>query len=498
MERLVIEKLLIANRGEIAVRIIRAARMLEMETVAIHSEQDKHSMHLRLADNAYSLGSGPASQNYLNIQKIIEIALQSKVDAIHPGYGFLAESAEFAQSVIDAGLKWVGPPPNAIDQLGDKVASRTAAEKVGVPVTPGSEGPVDPNDDAIQEARRIGYPIMVKAAFGGGGMGIQIVRQESELLKAIKNTQRQALAAFGKATTFLEKYVDRARHIEIQFISDSKGNVVHMGERECSIQRRHQKLIEEAPSPVITEKERNEIGEKVKKLAKLVGYENAGTAEFLYKDGEFFFNEVNARLQVEHPVTEMVTGKDIVVEQLNIANGKRLAWKQKDITINGHAIEMRINAEDPINDFLPNPGKLQSLTIPGGFGVRFDTHVYEGYTVPSDYDSLLGKLVIWGEDRKQAIYRSYYALSELAIAGFATNASFHRVVLANKEFHKGQLSTSFIEDTKLIPYIREAFNRRIAALFMTGLRTSKVVLPDRSSQSNWKNSARFEGTGRIA
>ncbi|MDH5402160.1 MAG: acetyl-CoA carboxylase biotin carboxylase subunit [Candidatus Heimdallarchaeota archaeon] len=490
-----IDRLLVANRGEIAVRIVRAARMLEMETVAIYSEQDRHSMHVRLADHSVSLEHGPARENYLNIQKILDTARSLEVDAIHPGYGFLSESAPFAQAVIDDGFTWVGPPPEAIARLGDKIQSRKAAMEVGVPLTPGTDTPVLPGKDAISAAQDIGYPIMVKAAYGGGGMGMAVVRNVDELNDALKRTRKQAEASFGRPDVFLERYVEGPRHIEIQFMADSKGNVIHMGERECSIQRRHQKIIEEAPSPAITEEEREFIGQKVKKLAKLVKYENAGTAEFLYKDGEFFFNEVNARLQVEHPVTEMVTGRDIVVEQLRIAKDRRLSWKQKDIEFNGHAIELRICAEDPIHDFRPSPGKVTSLVLPGGMGVRFDTHIYENYDVPTDYDSLLGKLIIWGEDRNQAIYRAYYALSELAVIGFPTNSSFHRVVLANKEFHEGKTTTNFIEETQLIPYIKEAFNRRVAACFAAGVKTSKVFLPSRED-SKWKDQARLESTNR--
>lgn len=491
------DRLLIANRGEIAVRIIRAAKMLEMDTISVYSEQDKHSMHTRISNKAISLGYGPAIENYLNENKIIRIALDAGVDAIHPGYGFLSESGHFAEMVIEAGMTWIGPPPDAIYKLGSKIESRAEAIKAGIPTTPGSEGSVEPDKEALTIAKEIGYPIMVKATHGGGGMGMEVVRSSDELISAIKRTKKQALSYFGNGDIFIEKFVDRPKHIEIQFMADSRGNVVHLGERECSIQRRHQKLIEEAPSPAINDEEREAIGKSVKKLAKLVGYENAGTVEFLYKDGEFYFNEVNARLQVEHPVTEMVTGKDLVIEQLRIGMGKKLSWRQKDIEIKGHAIELRINAEDPIMNFHPSPGRVKTLIIPGGFGVRFDTHIYENYTVPNDYDSLLGKLVIWGENRQQAISRAYYANSELAINGFPTNSSFHRVVLANPEFHKGNTSTHFIDDNKIIPYIQEAFNRRLAALFASGIKTSKVFLPDRSVNSQWKNSGRLETSGRL-
>ncbi len=492
-----IERLLIANRGEIAVRIIRAARTLEMETVAVYSEQDRYGFHTRLADHSVSLGSGPAIDNYLNIHKMIEVAKDQEVDAIHPGYGFLSESTEFAKAVINEGFKWVGPNPEAISKLGDKLQSRKVASKVGVPITPGCEEALDSNKDALRIAREIGYPVMIKAAYGGGGMGMQVVRSEDNLIRAIKNTKRQAKAAFGRSDVFIEKFVEKPRHIEIQFIADKKGHIVHMGERECSIQRRNQKLIEEAPSPVITDEMREYIGNKVKELGKSVGYVNAGTAEFLFKDGEFYFNEVNARLQVEHPVTEMVTGKDIVIEQLKIASDRRLSWKQEDIQMNGHAIELRINAEDPISNFMPSFGKIKALRIPGGMGVRFDTHIYEGYVIPSDYDSLLGKLIVWGEDRSQVIYRSYYALSEFVLTGIAINTPMHRVILANKQFHKGNLSTSFIEDNNIIPYIEEAFNRRVAGLFLAGLQTTKVVLPNEFTSSKWKQVGKYENSGML-
>jgi acetyl-CoA carboxylase biotin carboxylase subunit len=489
------EKLLVANRGEIAVRVIRAAKTLGIETVAVHSQQDKDSLHINKADYAINLGPGPASENYLNQQKIIDFANKFEVDAIHPGYGFLSENADFAKLVIDTGIKWVGPPVETIRQLGDKLTSRIAAEKAGVPTTKGSDENVQPDEDAKKIAKDIGYPIIVKALFGGGGMGIEVVGREEDLISSIQRTQKQAKAAFGRDEVFIEKFIEKPRHIEIQFIADTKGNVIHLGERECSIQRRHQKLIEEAPSVAITEDQRNEIGEAVKRLARSVGYVNAGTAEFLYQDGSFYFNEVNTRLQVEHPVTEMITGKDIVCEQLQIANGSRLSWKQEDIKFQGHAIELRINSEDPINDFVPVVGTVDKLSIPGGPGVRFDSHLYQGYTIPRDYDSLLGKLIIWGEDRKQAISRAYLALTELSIIGVPTNQPFHLVTLANKSFHEGNISTHFIDDNNIIRYIRVAYARRIAALFASQYYTRKVFLPARK-EHNWRLEAIRESAGR--
>ncbi len=491
-----IQKLLIANRGEIAIRVIRAAKALGIETLAIFAEQDKDSRHAKVADFSVSLGGGPASQNYLNISKILEIAKKHEVDAIHPGYGFLAESPEFARAVTEEGLKWVGPKAEVIKALGDKLTSREIAEKVGVPTTTGSKDPIGSDDEAKSVARDIGYPVIIKASYGGGGMGIRVVHSEAELIPAIEQTSRQALSAFGNAEVFIEKFIEKPRHIEIQFIADSQGNTIHLGERECSIQRRHQKLIEEAPSTAITQEEREHIGGLVVKLAKEVGYENAGTAEFLYKDGQFYFNEVNTRIQVEHPVTEMVTGKDLVLEQLKIADGKKLSWKQKDIEFRGHAIEMRINAEDPLQNFAPTFGTIKQLSLPGGPGVRFDSHIYAGYSIPRDYDSLLGKLITWGEDRKQSTARAYIAISELAIIGVPTNLPFHRVAIANKNFQQGNLHTNFIEENKIIPYIRIAYNRRVAALFATQYKTRKVFLPIRE-QSNWRRTALREVVRRL-
>lgn len=489
------DRLLIANRGEIAVRVIRAAKTLGLETVAVYSEQDAESLHVRMADHSVNLGAGPAAQNYLNIEKILDASSQFEVDGIHPGYGFLSENASFAKSVLENGFKWIGPPVETINVLGDKLTSREAAEKAGVPTTKGSDEAVQANEDAKAIARDIGYPVIVKASFGGGGMGIQVVYEEDELISAIQRTQKQAKAAFGRDDVFIEKFIERPRHIEIQFMADTQGNVIHMGERECSIQRRHQKLLEEGPSVAITEEQRGKIGEAVKKLAGNVGYVNAGTAEFLFENGEFYFNEVNTRLQVEHPVTEAITGLDIVREQILVAQGNRLQWNQEDITFKGHAIEMRINAEDPINDFAPVVGTVDRFSLPGGPGVRFDSHLYQGYSVPRDYDSLLGKLIIWGEDRKQALQRAYLALTELSIIGMPTNQPFHRVVIANKNFHKGDISTRFIEENNILPYIRKAYARRIAAMFASQYYTRKVFLPARQ-ETKWRSEAIREGAGR--
>ncbi len=489
------DKLLIANRGEIAVRVIRAAKSLGIETVAIYSDQDKSSKHIQLADESVSLGGGPASKNYLNIEKIIEVAQVLNIDSLHPGYGFLSESSEFAHAITEQGITWVGPNSKSIKLLGDKITARDLAEKVGIPTTKGSDKPVQATEEAYEVAEKIGYPVIVKARAGGGGMGMQVAYAKEELLPAIEKSTKQSLAAFGNPEVFIEKYIENPRHIEIQFIADSKGNIVHLGERECSIQRRHQKLVEEATSVAITDEERKQIGGLVKKLAKEVQYVNAGTAEFLYKDGQFYFNEVNTRIQVEHPVTEMITGVDLVQEQLKVAMGNKLSFRQNEIKFNGHAIEMRINAEDPLTNFTPTFGTVRQLSIPGGPGVRFDTHLYSGYTIPRDYDSLLGKLIVWGRTRKESIVRAFHAVSELAIVGIPTNHAFHRVTLANKRFHSGDINTNFITEENIIPYIREAFNRRVAALFANQFMTRKVFLPIRE-QSNWKTTALAESVKR--
>lgn len=478
-------------------RVIRAAKSLGMDTVAVYSDDDKFSPHVRLADDAVGLGAGPALENYLNVDAIINAARKTDADAIHPGYGFLSESAVFAQRVIDEGLKWVGPPPSAIRKLADKVESRKVADAADVPITPGSDAPVEADKAAMAIAKDIGYPIMVKAAHGGGGIGMQVVRSPGKLRKAIKATQRQSQAAFGNGEIFLERYVESPRHIEVQFFADNQGHVVHLGERECSIQRRHQKLLEEAPSTAINDEERQHIGAAVKQLAKNVGYVNAGTAEFLYKDGEFFFNEVNARLQVEHPVTEMITGKDLVLEQLSVAAGNRLSWRQEDIQLNGHAIEARICAEDPIQDFLPTPGRIRAFVVPGGPGIRFDTHVYQGYKVPRRYDPMIGKLLAWGENREQSRTRLLAAVKELAIVGISTNEVLFAQILDDPWFIQGKIHTEYVEKSGIVERMKEEYRRRVAALFATRNMTSKIVLPKRE-ESNWSLAGRVEASTWVA
>ena len=473
-------------------RVARAARSLDIETVSVYSDVDKYSSHLRVTDFDYCLGGGPMSRNYLNIEKILIAAEETSADAIHPGYGFLSESVEFAQEVVNAGLTWIGPPPEAISLLGDKVVSRDVASQVGLETTPGSEDGIENRKEAVQSAKSIGYPLMVKAAFGGGGLGMRVVRNNAELKRAIKDIKHQSTALFGKGKVFLEKYVEDPKHIEIQFFLDKSGNGVHLFERECSLQRRYQKVLEEAPSTALNDEMRTAIGKSVIELATKVNYSNAGTAEFLFKDGALYFNEVNARLQVEHPVTEMITGTDLVVEQILVATGKNLSWKQSDLSINGHSIEARIYAEDPLNNFAPSPGTVRGFITPGGAGVRFDSHIYAGYTVPNDYDPLLGKLISWGNDREQAISRLNVASRELGLSGFRCNQLLFPHILEDKEFIAGNIHIRYLESSEILKRLREEKERDVAALFVTGLTTRKRYYPTING-SKWRDTARREG-----
>jgi acetyl-CoA carboxylase biotin carboxylase subunit len=445
-------KILVANRGEIALRVLRTARELGLPTVAIHSPQDAKAPHVRFADEAYLLGNESSASNYLNIPAIVELAQRVGADAVHPGYGFLSERSEFARALAKAGIKFIGPPPEPIDVLGDKVASKIAARKAKVPVVPGKDEFVSTLAEAKQVAQLTGYPLIIKAAFGGGGMGMQVVPSESELAQALASTQRQAKAAFGRGEVFIEKFITRPRHIEIQFLADEHGNVVHFGERECSVQRRHQKLIEEAPSPVMKPEDRIRVGASVCQLAKDVGYWNAGTAEFLYEEGKYYFNEVNTRLQVEHPVTEQVYGIDLVREQIRIAAGEPLGYDQKwvDARRRGWAIECRINAEDPRNNFMPTPGHINRHIPPNGNGVRVDTYLYSGFTVPATYDSMVAKLIAYGQDRPEAIRKMRRALAEYDLGSLVTNRELHQVVLADEAFGAGDMTTRFLDERNIL------------------------------------------------
>ena len=458
------EKVLIANRGEIAVRIIRATRELGLKSYAIYSPIDKQALHVKIADEAFKLEDYNGKSGYLDIDQIVAICLREKIDSVHPGYGFLAESEIFARRLIEEGIWFIGPNPEVLELLGNKVKSRESAKKVGLALPPGSKMITNTNY-ALRVARRIGFPVLVKAVFGGGGMGIQKADNPDMLKTALKNASAQAEAAFGRGEVFLEKFIEQPRHIEFQILADNYGNVVHLGERECSIQRRNQKLFEEAPSIVITENERERIGSLVSKLAKSVNYRNAGTIEFLYKNGQILFNEVNPRIQVEHPVTEMLTGKDIVKEQIRIAQGEELSFSQSDVKFRGHAIELRINAEDPLQNFNPTPGLVKKFNAPGGPLVRFDTAIYEGLTVPNCYDSLIGKMIVAADNREEAIKRAQMALKELTILGFATNIPFFDELLKDEKFRLGELTIKFIEDQQIIEKIRKRIYTQAGALF---------------------------------
>ena len=443
---MVISKVLVANRGEIAVRIIRACREMNIETVAIYSTADKDSLHVKLADEAVCIGKPLPRDSYLNIESIITAAVLTGVDAIHPGFGFLSENAKFARICRECNIKFIGPTPEMIELMGDKARARQMMIEADVPVVPGSEGTIDTAQDARVLAKCIGYPVILKAVAGGGGRGMRIVWNESEIEMAFNTARNEALSAFGDGSMYLEKYIVEPRHIEFQILGDAYGNVVHLGERDCSLQRRHQKVIEEAPSPCISPALRKKMGEAAIRAAKAVKYENAGTIEFIVdKDRNFFFIEMNTRIQVEHPVTEMITGIDLIREQIRIASGKRLQFTNKDIQIKGHAIECRINAENPKLNFRPCAGKIVELHLPGGRGVRIDTAIYPGYSVPPTYDSMLAKIIAYGDTREEAISIMKRALAEAVIEGIDTNIDFQYDLIHTDAFNEGYFDTSFIE-----------------------------------------------------
>ncbi|MBF2002467.1 MAG: acetyl-CoA carboxylase biotin carboxylase subunit [Synechococcales cyanobacterium C42_A2020_086] len=439
-------KILIANRGEIALRILRTCEEMGIATVAVHSTIDRHALHVQLADEAVCIGEPPSSKSYLNIPNIIAAALTRNATAIHPGYGFLAENARFAEICADHQIAFIGPSPDAIRAMGDKSTARETMQQIGVPTVPGSEGLLTDEKEALTTAQAIGYPVIIKATAGGGGRGMRLVRSEDELVKSFLAAQGEAEAAFGNAGVYLEKFVERPRHIEFQILADSYGNVVHLGERDCSIQRRHQKLLEEAPSPALSAELREKMGAAAVRVAQCINYVGAGTVEFLLdRSGNFYFMEMNTRIQVEHPVTEMITGLDLIAEQIRIAQGERLGFTQEQIQFRGHAIECRINAEDPDHNFRPHPGRINGYLPPGGPGVRMDSHVYTDYEIPPYYDSLIGKLIVWGQDRPAAIERMRRALREFAITGLPTTIGFHQKILDTAEFLDGEVYTNFIE-----------------------------------------------------
>lgn len=440
-----LDKVVIANRGEIALRILRACKELGIKTVAVHSQVDAELMHVRLADETVCIGPNSSAASYLNIPAIISAAEVTDAMAIHPGYGFLAENADFAEQVENSGFIFVGPTADVIRLMGDKVSAIKAMKKAGVPTVPGSDGPLTEDDEKTLEiARRVGYPLIIKAAAGGGGRGMRVVRTEASLIKSKHLTQSEAKAAFGDSTVYIEKFLERPRHVEVQILADGQGNVIHLGDRDCSLQRRHQKVLEEAPAPGIDENIRQAVYTSCVQACIDIGYRGAGTFEFLYQDEQFFFIEMNTRIQVEHPVSEMITGIDIVKEQLKIADGQPLTLKQEDIRFNGHAIECRINAENPQN-FLPSPGLVTLFHAPGGPGIRVDSHLYSGYSVPPFYDSLIGKLIAHGEDRITAIKRMQIALNEMIIDGIQTNIPLHRDILKDLNFQKGGVNIHYLE-----------------------------------------------------
>lgn len=440
-----LKKVLIANRGEIALRVLRACREMGIATVAVHSEADRDSLHVKLADESVCIGPAPSPQSYLYIPSIIAAAEVTGADAIHPGYGFLAENANFAEQVENSGFIFIGPRADTIRLMGDKVSAKKAMIEAGVPCVPGSDGALPDNPDEILKiADKVGFPVIIKASGGGGGRGMRVVEKKEDLLKAVEMTKAEAEAAFGNPMVYMERFLQRPRHIEIQVLADEHGNAIYLGERDCSMQRRHQKIIEEAPAPFITPEERKKIGTSCADACKRIGYRGAGTFEFLYEDGEFFFIEMNTRVQVEHPITELVTGVDIVQEQLRVAAGMPLQYTQDDIVLEGHAFECRINAEDPYN-FIPSPGLIESCHLPGGFGVRVDSHIYQGYRIPPNYDSLIGKICVHGKTRRQAIAKMLVAMNELAVTGIKTNAPLHRELFCDPKFVEGGVSIHYLE-----------------------------------------------------
>ncbi|HJV05820.1 MAG TPA: acetyl-CoA carboxylase biotin carboxylase subunit [Chromobacteriaceae bacterium] len=440
------EKILIANRGEIALRIQRACREMGIKTVVVHSEADREAKYVKLADESVCIGPAPSMKSYLNVPALIAAAEVTDAQAIHPGYGFLSENADFAERVEQSGFVFIGPRPETIRLMGDKVSAKQAMIEAGVPCVPGSDGAL-PDDPAeiVKMAKKIGFPVIIKAAGGGGGRGMRVVHTEGALLSSVQMTRTEAGAAFGNPTVYMEKYLQEPRHIEIQVLADEYGNAIYLGERDCSMQRRHQKIIEEAPAPGITDEQRQRVGEACAAACRRIGYRGAGTFEFLFEKGEFYFIEMNTRVQVEHPVTEMITGVDIVQEQIRIAAGEKLRYQQKDIVLRGHAMECRINAEDPFT-FVPSPGKIDGYHPAGGPGIRIDSHIYQGYTVPSHYDSMVGKMIAYGDTREQAMARMRVALSEMVITGIKTNIPLHQELFMDAAFQRGCTSIHYLEE----------------------------------------------------
>ncbi|NYT01289.1 MAG: acetyl-CoA carboxylase biotin carboxylase subunit [Methanosarcinales archaeon] len=460
------KKILIANRGEIAIRVMRACRELGISTVAVYSEADRNALFARYADEAVFVGPSPASQSYLRMDKIIQAAMDTGAEAIHPGYGFLSENPEFARRCEEEGIVFIGPPSTAIEGMGSKITARQTMMAAGVPVVPGTKSGISDPDQAVTVADSIGYPVMIKPAAGGGGIGMKIVHNGKDLPSALSSSQSIAKSAFGDETVYIEKYLEEPRHIEFQILADNKGKTVYVSERECSIQRRHQKLIEESPSPIMTPELREEMGTIAVKAARAINYVSAGTVEFMYSKGDFYFLEMNTRLQVEHPITEMVTGIDLAKEQITIAADGDIGFDQKDIKIQGWAFECRINAEDPLNEFAPSPGRIKRYRSPGGPGIRVDSGVYTGYVIPPYYDSLISKLVAHGRDRNEAIARMERALYEYIVVGVTTNLLFHKAVLKNERFRRGDINTHFIKEENIMDDVKVLAKEDQKSLFL--------------------------------
>jgi len=492
------KRILIANRGEIALRVIRSAREMGLESIAVYSEADARALHTRMADVAVPLGGKLPSESYLDMDKILAAARETGAEAILPGYGFLSENAEFARRVEEAGIAWIGPPAGAITTMGDKITSRRVMKEAGVPCVPGLVDPVDDVEAATREAEAIGYPIAIKAAAGGGGKGIRIVREPSEMASAFRTASGEAVASFGDGRVYLERYLDSPRHVEVQVMFDGHGNGVHFFERECSVQRRHQKLVEEAPSSILDEVSRRAMGEVALRAGHAVDYRGAGTVEFLWSGGEFFFLEMNTRLQVEHPVTEMITGVDLVREQLRIADGQPLGYGQEDLSIRGHSIEVRINAEDPFNGFLPSTGVLHNLRAPGGPWVRLDTAMYRGLEVGLEYDPMLGKLIVWGADREEAIARMIRAIREMNVGGVHTSLPAALQVLMHERFVSGDYDTHFLEGLTIeSPKEYEGLAAVAAAIYRHHQARRKALAPSAAGRVGWQQRTRGELTGHV-
>ncbi len=502
-----IEKILVANRGEIAVRVMRSCREMGIKSVAVYSEADRTSMHVRYADEAYCIGPAPSAESYLVSDNIIEVAKKTGADAIHPGYGFLSENADFSDRCEKEGIIFIGPSSYAINTMGDKITARKTMTAAGVPVVPGTSEPIKDLEDAVSEIKKIGVPVMVKASAGGGGKGMRLVEREEDIISSVKAAKSEAMASFGDDAVYIEKYINSPHHIEFQILADNHGNCIHLFERECSVQRRHQKVVEETPSPIMTEKVRAEMGEYAVAAAKAVNYSGAGTIEFIVDDDlNYYFLEMNTRLQVEHPITERVVGIDLVKEQINISNNKTLTYKQSELTQKGHAIEVRIYAEDPDNNFMPNPGTIKHITEPLGLGVRHDGYVYQGYTIPIHYDPMISKLIVWAPERAEAIERMKRALYAYKITGIKTSIPFLNKIMDVPAFREGKYNTHFIQDNQqyLEPQKKSTQKLKdIAAItaFLDYLTEQSEIKPGngdaKSEPSKWKSCGRKRGVSRL-